>query len=150
MTQAETLEKIMSARQTTANGRKHSAAYGMTGPSPRVICITSGKGGVGKTNITTNLAFSLAQKGKKVLILDADLNLANIDVLLGLTPKYNIHHVLSGEKTLQEVLIEGPGGIMILPASSGIMELADLTEKQKLYFMYNSKQVKTIKVEENL
>ncbi|MBU0484013.1 MAG: MinD/ParA family protein [Proteobacteria bacterium] len=135
MTQAETLEKIMSARQTASNGNKHPGTSGPSGPSPRVICITSGKGGVGKTNITTNLAFSLCKNGKKVMILDADLNLANIDVLLGLTPKYNINHVLAGEKTLAEVMITGPGGMMILPASSGIMELADLTEKQKLYFM---------------
>ena len=102
---------------------------------PRVISVSSGKGGVGKTNIVTNLAYCLAKIGKKVLILDADLNLANVDVLLGITPKYNLHHVFLGEKSLSEILVEGPGGMMILPASSGIMELGDLTEEQKLYFL---------------
>ena len=102
---------------------------------PRVICVSSGKGGVGKTNIVTNLGYALAKTGKRVLILDADLNLANVDILLGLTPRYNLHHVFTGEKTLPEVLIEVPGGLRILPASSGVMELADLTEEQRLYFL---------------
>ena len=105
------------------------------GSQPRVLCITSGKGGVGKTNLTANLAYALAKLGQKVLVLDADLNLANVDVLLGLTPQWNLHHVLTGEKSLQEVMIAGPGGIQILPGSSGILELANLTETQKLYFL---------------
>ncbi len=103
--------------------------------SPRVICVTSGKGGVGKTNITANLAYALAAAGQRVLVLDADLNLANIDVLLGLTPRYNLHHVFTGEKSLPEVMIPGPGGIKILPGASGIMELAALNEEQRLYFL---------------
>ncbi|MCK5231092.1 MAG: MinD/ParA family protein, partial [Desulfobulbaceae bacterium] len=101
----------------------------------RVICVTSGKGGVGKTNVVTNLAYSLSKAGKRVLVLDADLNLANVDVLLGLTPRFNLHHVFIGEKALPDVLVEGPGGIFILPASSGIMEMSNLTESQKLYFL---------------
>ncbi len=102
---------------------------------PRVIAIASGKGGVGKTNISTNLAYSLAKRGKKVLVLDADLNLANVDILLGLTPKYNLHHVFLGQKRLDEILVDAPGGFQILPASSGIMDMAELTEDQKLYFL---------------
>ena len=129
MNQANTLEKIMA--------RTPSSTYesGRHAPPPRVIAVTSGKGGVGKTNIVTNLAYSLARKGKKVLVLDADLNLANVDVLLGLTPKFNLHHVLIGEKRLRDILIKAPGGFQILPASSGIMELADLSEEQKLFFL---------------
>ncbi|NOX25315.1 MAG: MinD/ParA family protein [Deltaproteobacteria bacterium] len=102
---------------------------------PRVICITSGKGGVGKTNLTANLAYTMAAAGLQVLILDADLNLANIDILLGLTPKYNLQHVFTGEKSLKDVMIKGPGGINILPGASGIMELANLDEEQRLYFL---------------
>lgn len=131
MTQAETLEKIMKATTRPSQAGTKSAP----GRMPRVICVTSGKGGVGKTNLTANMAYSLSRMGQKVLVLDADLNLANVDVLLGLTPKYNLHHVFLGERTLSDVMIKGPGGMLILPGSSGIMELASLTENQKLYFL---------------
>jgi len=134
MNQAETLEKIMT-REENRKSRAGARTGGARLSPPRVICVSSGKGGVGKTNIVTNLGHSLAQAGKKVLILDADLNLANVDILLGLTPRYNLHHVFMGEKSLQEVVIQGPAGLLILPASSGIMELADLSEHQRLYFL---------------
>ncbi|MBW2649197.1 MAG: MinD/ParA family protein [Deltaproteobacteria bacterium] len=97
----------------------------------RVIAVTSGKGGVGKTNITANFAYILSRMGKKTLLLDADAGLANIDVILGITPKYNLHHVLRGEKTLSEAVVEGPGGVRILPAASGIPEMAELSKGQK-------------------
>ncbi len=98
----------------------------------RAIAVTSGKGGVGKTNIAVNLAFFLTRMRRKTLILDADTGLANIDVILGLTPEYNLYHVLKGEKTFSDAVIEGPGGVMILPASSGITEMAELSAGQKL------------------
>jgi len=98
----------------------------------RVIAVTSGKGGVGKTNVTANLAVALAREGRKVMIWDADLGLANIDILLGLKTEFNIHHLLEGKKTLREILVEGPAGIMIMPASSGVQELAHLAEDQKI------------------
>ncbi len=135
MTQAATLKKIMSSSVSATRQGEDLAALTAVSAPPRVICVTSGKGGVGKTNITANLAYALARMDKQVLVLDADLNLANIDVLLGLTPRYNLHHVFLGEKSLSEILVRGPGNIMILPASSGIMELADLTESQKIYFL---------------
>ena len=97
----------------------------------RVIAVTSGKGGVGKTNITANFAYFLSKMGKRTLLLDADAGLANIDVILGITPKYNLYHVLRGEKNLSEVIVEGPGKIKILPASSGIQEMAELSKGQK-------------------
>jgi flagellar biosynthesis protein FlhG len=96
-----------------------------------VISITSGKGGVGKTNIAVNLAYLLAKSKKKTLILDADCGLANIDLILGLTPKYNLYHVLKGEKTLKEAIVNGPGGIKIIPSSSGIQEMSSLSMEQK-------------------
>jgi flagellar biosynthesis protein FlhG len=98
----------------------------------RVIAITSGKGGVGKTNIAANFAYIFSKMGKKVLLLDADTGLANIDVILGITAKYSLFHVLHGEKTLSEVTVQGPGGIKILPAASGIQEMAELSRGQKL------------------
>jgi flagellar biosynthesis protein FlhG len=97
-----------------------------------VISITSGKGGVGKTNIAANLAYILSGMKKRTLILDADCGLANIDLILGLTPKYNLYHVLKGEKTLKETIISGPGGMKILPSSSGIQEMSSLSMGQKL------------------
>ncbi|MEM7561691.1 MAG: MinD/ParA family protein [Pseudomonadota bacterium] len=96
----------------------------------RVIAVTSGKGGVGKSNVTVNLAVSLAQSGEKVMIMDADMGLANIDVLLGLSPGMNLSHVIGGECTLEETLIEGPSGIKIVPASSGVASMSDLTPAQ--------------------
>ena len=97
---------------------------------PQVITVTSGKGGVGKTNVVTNLAIALSRAGKRVLVLDADLGLGNIDVLLGLTPKYTLEHVLSGTRSLSDIMLEGPSGIRILPASSGLAQLTALTEAQ--------------------
>lgn len=99
---------------------------------PRVISFSSGKGGVGKTNIVANLAYALSRQGKKVLILDADLALGNIAILLGLAPKHSMREVLSGEKTISEILVDGPGGMRIIPACSGVQELTELTKGQKL------------------
>jgi len=98
----------------------------------RVLAVTSGKGGVGKTNISANLAYLLSKKKKKVLVLDADVGLANMDVILGLTPKYNLYHVLNGEKSIRDVIVQGPGGFMILPSASGIQEMSDLSKGHKL------------------
>jgi flagellar biosynthesis protein FlhG len=105
------------------------------GSNARVIAITSGKGGVGKTSIVGNLGYAFTKLGKKVLILDADLGLGNLDVLLGLAPKYNLSHVILGEKTIDEILVEGPGKMKILPASSGIQELTHLTIDQKILIL---------------
>jgi len=101
----------------------------------RVYSITSGKGGVGKTVVVANLAYTLAAKGKQVLILDADLGLANIDVVFGLTPAYNLNHFFSGEKELHEIIIDGPPGIKILPAGSGIQSFTQLNSSHKLRLM---------------
>ncbi|MBC2711736.1 MAG: MinD/ParA family protein [Desulfosarcina sp.] len=113
--------------------QKHSMMKkgGMPQPQARVIAITSGKGGVGKTNIVANLGYALCKAGKRVLIFDADLGLGNLDVLLGLTPQYNLSHVIEGKKKLSEIIISGPGSLKILPASSGIQELTKLTFSQK-------------------
>ncbi|MEO5377965.1 MAG: P-loop NTPase [Magnetococcus sp. DMHC-6] len=102
---------------------------------PHTIAVTSGKGGVGKTLVSVNLAVDFAKQGLKVLIVDADLGLANVDVVLGLTPKYTIQDVLDDKMTLDEVAITGPYGITILPAASGVAELSTLTEGQRLALM---------------
>jgi len=104
-------------------------------PRLRVIAVTSGKGGVGKSNVVVNLGLALAKMGQKVLLIDADLGLANLDILLGLSPRFTIHDLLSLRRNLSEVMVEGPEGIKILPASSGIPELADLDKHQKMFLL---------------
>ncbi len=104
-------------------------------PPVKVLSFTSGKGGVGKTNVVVNLGYALAEMGKRVMLLDADLGLANIDVLLGLSPRNTIQHVLSGERSLREIILDGPAGMRILPAASGVQELVDLNEAQKLLLL---------------
>jgi len=97
----------------------------------RVIAVTSGKGGVGKTNLTVNLAVALAEYGQRIIILDGDLGLANVDIAFGLTARYTIEHLLSGEKTIEEILLTGPKGIGIIPGGSGVQELANV-DRDKL------------------
>ena len=100
----------------------------MVRPRPiRVIAVTGGKGGVGKTNVSINLAIAMSEMGKRVMILDADLGLANIDIALGLHPEYDLSHVLRGERSLSEVTLDGPGGIRVIPASSGVKQMAELS-----------------------
>lgn len=95
-----------------------------------VIAITSGKGGVGKTNFTVNLALALQEAGKNTLIFDADLGMANIDVVLGVVPSYTLAHVIKRQKRLQEIILTGPKGVKVLPGSSGSIELSSLSEQQ--------------------
>lgn len=93
----------------------------------KVIAVTGGKGGVGKTNVSLNMAVAMAQQGQRVLVLDADLGLANIDVMLGVRVRRNIEHVLAGVCDLDDILVEGPGGIKIVPATSGSRNMVELT-----------------------
>ena len=100
----------------------------MASPRPvQVIAVTSGKGGVGKTNVSVNLSVALSEAGRRVMLMDADLGLANVDVLLGLHPDKNLSHVMDGERTLEEIILDGPGGILVVPAASGIKRLAELS-----------------------
>jgi len=100
-----------------------------------VLSVTSGKGGVGKTAVVANMALCLSQIGKKVLVIDADLGLANIDVVFGLTPKYNLNHFFAGQQTLEAILAKGPNGISILPAGSGVQQFTLLDANQKMRFI---------------
>lgn len=92
----------------------------------QVIAVTGGKGGVGKTSVSINLSVALANRGRRVALMDADLGLANIDVLLGLNARKNLENVLSGECSLRDILLTGPGGIRIIPASSGTQRMSQL------------------------
>ena len=92
----------------------------------KVIAVASGKGGVGKTNVAANLAIALATMDRNVMLLDADVSLANVDVLLGLQPRFNLSHLVSGETDLASTIVEGPGGVRIIPGSSGDFSMTDL------------------------
>ena len=98
----------------------------------KVISIASGKGGVGKTLTTVHTAYSIASRGKRVLIFDADFGMANVDVVLGITPKYNINDVIDSDREIEEVILRGPMGIDVIPSGSGNFELSNLTYVQRL------------------
>lgn len=96
----------------------------------KIYTVTSGKGGVGKTNFTVNTAIELQKRGKQVLIIDADLGMANVDILIGIFPKVTLYDVLFNEKPLSEAIITGPGGIRVIPGGSGILKMTELDGRQ--------------------
>jgi len=127
MDQASTLRHIVS------HNKGQSPPRPRPGRAMRVICVTSGKGGVGKSNIVLNLSLALSRLERKVFLLDADMGLANVDVLLGLTPRYTLEHVMSGRKDINDIILTGPNGIRILPSGSGISELSEMTFEQQMF-----------------
>ena len=96
----------------------------------QVIAVSSGKGGVGKTNVSVNLSLAMVEAGQRVLLMDADLGLANVDLLLGLRSEYNLSHVISGERSLEEVVVDGPEGLKIIPAASGMQMMSELSPSE--------------------
>src|SRR5688572_20589488 len=123
--------------------RKHDAppsaarepASRLPRPGIRTLAIASGKGGVGKSTVTVNLAVALGELGARVVMFDGDLSQANLDILLGVTPRWDLGHVLRGERTLEQILIDGPTNVRLVPAASGDPELADLDDfrREALY-----------------
>ena len=109
--------------------REHPAQWSR--PQARTIVVASGKGGVGKSNLAANLALALGERGAKVVLLDGDLAQANLDILLGLHPRYDLQHVIDGQKTLDEIVVQGPFGVKLVPAASGVPELADLDDYRR-------------------
>jgi flagellar biosynthesis protein FlhG len=121
--QAEKLRELMGGRP--AEGRK----------ATRIIAVSSGKGGVGKTNIAINLALAYAQAGKRVTVMDADLGLANVNVVLGVIPRYNLYHLIRKQKTLNEIIVDTAYGIRIIAGASGFSKIANLTEEERTTFI---------------
>ena len=114
---------------SVAHNDPHAAR---TPPPVRVIAVASGKGGVGKTTVSVNLALALQQAGRRTLLLDADLGLANVDVQLGLKPRHDLSHVLDGKCTLAETILRGPMGLQVVPAASGIARMAQLSLQEHI------------------
>lgn len=125
--QASRLRKMFDSEKTEPEKENYSSAS-------RVIAVASGKGGVGKTNVSVNLGVALQKMDKKVLLLDADMGMANVDVLIGVTPRYNLSHVLENKCEIEDALISGPENLTILPGSSGIDDFINMN-------MYKIKQL---------
>ncbi|ABQ28252.1 MinD/ParA family protein [Geotalea uraniireducens] len=130
--QADTLRQLAGSVNMTRRDAGLYAGRINSRNDIRVISVTSGKGGVGKSNVVVNLAVTLANMGKKVLVIDADLGIGNIDILLGLRPQFTMNHVLSGEKRLDEIIITAPGGIKVVPAGLGVQEYTSLGTPERL------------------
>lgn len=125
MDQAKELRNIMNSTQST----------GINKLSSRVITVSSGKGGVGKTNFSVNIAIQMAKMGNRVLVIDADFGLANISVLLGVVPEYNFYHLLKGQKTISEIIIDTDMGIQFISGGSGLKELSNINNTEIKYFI---------------
>jgi len=117
--------------ERAASGPEKSPSRSAT----RIIAVSSGKGGVGKTNIAINLALAYAQTGKKVIVMDADLGLANVNVVLGVIPRYNLYHLIRKQKTLSEILVDTSYGIQIIAGASGFSKIANLNEEERHDFI---------------
>jgi flagellar biosynthesis protein FlhG len=128
--QAEKLREIMR--------NKNSASQSESAPShkaSRIISVSSGKGGVGKTNIAINLALAYAKMGKKVIVLDADLGLANVNVVLGVIPRYNLYHLIRQQKKMRDIILDTSYGIQIVAGASGFSKIANLSEEERKVFI---------------
>lgn len=106
-----------------------------TAKKTRVITVASGKGGVGKTNLSVNLAIAYARTGKRVMVMDADLGLANVNIMLNMIPKYNLYHVIRKQKTMKEIILDTEYGIQILAGASGFSKIANLGEEERQNFI---------------
>ena len=131
--QAEKLRELMSAGP--ARERKAAGGKAVRRTATRIIAVSSGKGGVGKTNIAINLALAYAELGKRVVVMDADLGLANVNVVLGVIPRYNLYHLIRKQKTLSEIVVDTTYGIQIIAGASGFSKIANLSEEERRTFI---------------
>jgi flagellar biosynthesis protein FlhG len=128
--QAEKLREIMRKKEGSAESPRDRE-----GRKSRIVTVSSGKGGVGKTNLSVNMALAYARMGKKVVVMDADLGLANVNIMLGMTPRYNLYHVIKKQKTIREILVDTDYGISIVAGASGFSQIANLSEEERQNFI---------------
>ncbi|WP_020612464.1 MinD/ParA family protein [Sediminispirochaeta bajacaliforniensis] len=124
--QAQQLREMMKGREEAPVQEKKNT---------RIIAVTSGKGGVGKTNMSVNIAIAYAQLGKRVIVMDADLGLANVNVALGIIPKYNLYHVIRKQKRLEDIILDTEYGISFVAGASGFSKIANLTAEERESFV---------------
>ncbi|RKX88563.1 MAG: MinD/ParA family protein [Spirochaetes bacterium] len=134
--QAEQLREIMRSRNENSLGSTKT----------RVIAVASGKGGVGKTNMSINIAIAYAQLGKKVLVMDADLGLANVNVAMGIIPKYNLYHLIRQKKKMKDIIINTDFGIQIVAGASGFSKIANLSDTEREHFIEEIGQMDAVDV----
>ncbi len=143
MDQAERLRELVKAKRVESGSeiefepdeRGEETVYAHPQNVKKVIAVASGKGGVGKSNFTVNLAIELSNLGNRVMILDADLGLANVDIILGINPKYNLAHVITEEKDIKDIVTETEYGVKVIASGSGVKELVNLSNQQRERFV---------------
>lgn len=140
--QAQSLRKIVNDSSDSNN--RDEAISSTNASKARVITITSGKGGVGKTNFSVNFALCLAEKGIRVLIIDADFGLSNVDVLLGISPQYDLSHVIEGKMDIKSVIAEGPYGLKFISGGSGVLNLINMSKSTLVTFVNNLMQLEDL------
>jgi len=131
--QAEQLRELMRAKNN--NTQSAAPTNNKQNRKTRIITVASGKGGVGKTNVSVNMALAYARLGKKVIVMDADLGLANVNVMLNMIPKYNLYHVIRKQKTMKDIIIDTEYGIQIVAGASGFSKIANLSEDERQNFI---------------
>ncbi len=132
--QAQQLREIMRAKKKQTASDTSSPSVVPRGKT-RIITVASGKGGVGKTNVSVNMALAYARIGKKVIVMDADLGLANVNVMMNMIPKYNLYHVIRKQKTMRDIILDTEYGIQIVAGASGFSKIANLSEDERQNFI---------------
>ncbi len=143
--QAEALRTLVrETAELPAPPERPEGPSGQERKRARVIAVTSGKGGVGKSNVAVNLAIMLTKMGRRVVLLDADLGTANADVLCNLTPKTNLAHVVAGRRKMSEAIVEAPGGFFLAPGASGLAQIAAMSEYERQRLLEELRQIENM------